>query len=151
MGQKLRGAYPFLGGAGSHLTQCGLGQGLPPYRVASSSIQLFGHNRHGPKVGGYCAPFWGGGAGSPSNTMSPGLRPTSISSGILIHPAVWPQQPCAKNWGLFPFGGRGAGSPSERMWPGLRPTSVPSFVLIHPFGHNTPTLQTGQTDNDPIT
>ena len=37
------------------------------------------------------SPFLGGGAGSPSNTMSPGLRPTSVPSGILIHPAVWPQ------------------------------------------------------------
>jgi len=41
----------------------------------------FGHNRH--------APF--GGAGSPSNTMLPEPRPTSLPSGILIHPAVWPQ------------------------------------------------------------
>jgi len=32
-----------------------------------------------------------GGAGSPSNTMSPGPRPTSIPSDILIHPTVWPQ------------------------------------------------------------
>ena len=36
-------------------------------------------------------PFLGRGGGSPSNTMSPGLRPTSIPGGILIHPAVWPQ------------------------------------------------------------
>jgi len=39
----------------------------------------FGHNRHGPKSGGCCAPFWEG--GSPSNTVSPGPRPTSIPSG----------------------------------------------------------------------
>ena len=32
-----------------------------------------------------------GGAGSPSNTMSPGTRPTSVLSGILINPTVWPQ------------------------------------------------------------
>ena len=32
-----------------------------------------------------------GGAGSPSNTMWPELRPTSVPSGILIHPTVWPQ------------------------------------------------------------
>ena len=32
-----------------------------------------------------------GGAGSPSNTMSPGPRPTSVPTGILIHPAVWSQ------------------------------------------------------------
>jgi len=30
-------------------------------------------------------------AGSPSNTMWPGSRPTFIPSGILIYPAVWPQ------------------------------------------------------------
>jgi len=39
----------------------------------------------GRKVGGCCAPFRGG-AGYPSNTMSPGPRPTSI-------PAVWPHTP----------------------------------------------------------
>jgi len=36
-------------------------------------------------------PFGGGGAGSPSNTLSPGTRPTSVLTGILIHPTVWPQ------------------------------------------------------------
>jgi len=45
-------------------------------------------------------PFWGGEAGSPSNTMSPGPMPTSIPSGILIHPAVWRQRTWAKNWGV---------------------------------------------------
>ena len=36
--------------------------------------------------------FLGGGAAGPaSNTMWHGPRPTSISSGILIHPAGWPQ------------------------------------------------------------
>ena len=44
------------------------------------------------------------GAGSPSNTMLPGPRPTTVPSGILIHPTVWPQQTWAKNWGLCPFG-----------------------------------------------
>jgi len=37
---------------------------------------------------------WGllwGGAGSPSNTMSLGPRPTSVSSGILIRQTVWLQ------------------------------------------------------------
>jgi len=29
-----------------------------------------------------------GGVGSPSNTMLPGLRPTSAPSGLLIHPAT---------------------------------------------------------------
>jgi len=62
-----------VGELGPHLTQCGLGQGLPPYQVASRSIQPFGHNRYGPRIGG-CAPFWG--ARSPSDTMSPGPWPT---------------------------------------------------------------------------
>ena len=40
----------------------------------------------------------------------------------------------------------GAGSPSNTMSPGPRPTSVPvTSWSIQPFGHNTPTLQTGQT------
>ena len=42
---------PFVGELGPHLTQCGLGQGLLPYQVASSSIQLFGHNRRELEIG----------------------------------------------------------------------------------------------------
>ena len=45
----------------------------------------------GRKVGDTVSLFGGGAAGSPSNTMSPGPRPTSVPSGILIYPAVWPQ------------------------------------------------------------
>jgi len=30
----------------------------------------------------------------------------------LIHPAVWPQQTWAENWGLCPFGGAGSSSSS---------------------------------------
>jgi len=47
MGRKEGGCCaPFAGGGdGSpHLTQCGLGRGLPPYQVASWSIQPFSHN-----------------------------------------------------------------------------------------------------------
>jgi len=59
MGQK-EGGYcaPFVGVLGPHLTQCGLGRGLLPYHVVSSSIQPFSHNRHEPKTGGLC-PFKG--------------------------------------------------------------------------------------------
>ena len=71
MGQKLgRGCALFWGGElGSHRTQS------PRPRPTSipSGIQPFGHNGHWPKIGG-CAPT-GGGTGSPSNTMSPRLRP----------------------------------------------------------------------------
>ena len=66
--------------------------------------------------------------GSPSNTMSPRPRPSSVPSGILIHPAIWPQQTWAKNWSV-PLWGRGAVSPSNTVWPELRPTSMPSFIL----------------------
>ena len=65
---------------GPRQTQCCLGRDLPLYQVASWSIQLFDHNKHGQKVWG-CAPFRG--AGSPSSTMWPGPRPTAIPSGIL--------------------------------------------------------------------
>ena len=58
----------------------------------------------GRKSGG-SVPFWGGGAGSPSNTMSLGLRSTFLPSGILINPAVWPRQIIAKIGGSAPFGG----------------------------------------------
>jgi len=49
-------------------------------------------------------------------TQSPGPRSTSIPSGILIHPAIWPQQIWVDNWvGLCPFGGGEAGSPSNNV------------------------------------
>ena len=71
---------PFSGGGGKlgpHLTQCRLGRGL--LHTKWQSIQPFGHNGHGPKIGG-CAPS--GGPGSPSNTMwrGQGLPPCQVSS-----------------------------------------------------------------------
>jgi len=57
----------------------------------------------GRKLGG-AVPFLMGGAESPSNTKSLRPRPTNIPSGILIHPAVWPQRTWAENWGLSPLG-----------------------------------------------
>jgi len=60
---------------------------------SSGDGRPFGLNRHGPKIWGRGAvPLLEGGAGSPCNTMRPGLRPTFMRSGIFIHPAVWPQQ-----------------------------------------------------------
>ena len=35
MGRKEGGCYALSGGAGPHLTQCGLGRDQPPYQVAS--------------------------------------------------------------------------------------------------------------------
>jgi len=59
MGRKVGGCCaPFHGGAGTPFNTMSPGWGLPPYQVASWSIQPFGHNRHGLKIGG-CAPFLG--------------------------------------------------------------------------------------------
>jgi len=68
-------------------------QWLPPTDKSSAVAEMgdrLATTDIGWKVGGCCAPFRGGSC-VPSNIMSPGLRPTSIPSGILIHPTVWPQ------------------------------------------------------------
>jgi len=58
MDQKEGAAVPLSGGGSwVPVTQCGLGRGLLPYQAVSWSSQPFGHNRHGPKIGG-CAPLW---------------------------------------------------------------------------------------------
>jgi len=95
MGRKLGGAVlPFWGGElGPHLIQCGLGLGLylrtkwhldsPSRLVTTNMVQ---------KLEGAVPPFGRMGAGSRSHlTLSLGLRPTSIPSGILIYPAAWAQ------------------------------------------------------------
>jgi len=90
-----------------------------------------------------CLPaFLRGGAGSPSNTMSPEPRPTSVPSGILIHAAVWPQQKCAENWEAVPLLGRELGPHLTECGRGigLPPCQVSSWS-IQLFGHNTPTPQ----------
>jgi len=82
------------GGAGPYLIQCGLGRDLPPYQVASWSIQPFGHNRHQPKMGG-CAPFGEGELG-PHLTQcgrGQGLPPCPVSS--------WSVQPFGHNTPTF--------------------------------------------------
>ena len=57
-GRKLGTCAPFGEELGPRLTQCG--RHYSPYQAASWSIQPFGHNRHGPKIGGGgCAPFGG--------------------------------------------------------------------------------------------
>ena len=89
------------------------------------------------KIGELRSPFWGGGAGSQFNTKSPGPRPSSIPSDILIHAAIWPQQIWAENWGLCPFGEGELGphlTPS-RLDPGLPLYQVASQSM-QPFGHN---------------
>jgi len=56
-----------------------------------------------------CSAPQGGGAGSTRNTTLPGPRPTFVPSGILIHPAVWPQLNISRKVGAMPLLG-GAGS-----------------------------------------
>jgi len=86
---------------------------------------------HGPKLRGDVHAPLGAGLGSPSSTMSAGPSSTSLSSGILIHPVVWPQQTCmGRKLGAVPLW-RG-GSPSNTMWPGPSPTTIPSGIVIHP-------------------
>jgi len=102
----------------------------------------------GRKLG--AVPLLRGGAWSSCNTMRPGPRPTFVPSGILIHPAVWPQQTWAKIGGgaLALFWGGGAGSPSNTMWPGPRSTCIPRFILTRPTvwpQHTNVTDRTEQT------
>ena len=105
MGQKL-GTVPLLEGElGPHVTQCGLGRGLPSYQVASGCIQPFSHNKHGQIIG--AVPL-GGGAGSASNTMLPGPRPTLVPSDILIHPPFRHNKHEPIIMGLCPFLERGS-------------------------------------------
>jgi len=142
MGRKDGGLlYLFWGELGLHLTQCRLGEGLPPHQVPSWSIQPCAHNRHGPKIegGGGAVPLWRGRAGSPSNTMWSGPRPTSVPSGILIHLAIWPQQTWAKIGGFGPFLGRGGSGPHLTqcdLGRGLLPYQMASWSIKR-FGHNT--------------
>jgi len=97
------------------------------------------------KKWGLLCPFpWG--ADFLSKTMLCGTRPTSVPSGILIHPAIWPQQTWAKNWGAVPHFLGAAGSPSNTMSPGPRPTSTPSSIIIHPTIWPQYTNVTDRTD-----
>jgi len=92
----------------------------------------FGHNRHGRKEG--VVP------------LSRGQWPESpsIASGVLIHPAVWPQWTLAENWGVTLWGGELSLHITQCcLGRGLPPYQVESWC-IQPFGHNTPKLQIGQ-------
>jgi len=136
--------------------------GLSPCQVASWSIQPFGHNRHRPgfirtqpclrpsinrESGGvFCAPFRGG-TGSQTNTMSPGPRPISVPSCILIHLTISSQYTrtavygrrlaCVgktRKWGDCYASFRwGAGSPSNTM--SLRFRDIAGFVSKMPLLH----------------
>jgi len=86
---------------------------------------------------GDCAPFGEGELDPPSNTMRPGPGPTFLPSDILIHPAIWPQQTWAENWGMCPFGGWGAASPE-------RGTAAPSFRPMFIVAKQSPIAATAE-------
>ena len=56
----------------------------------------------GRKLGRGLHPLCAEGVGSPSNTESPGLRPTFVPSGILIHPGFGHNKHGPKIWGAPP-------------------------------------------------
>ena len=119
MGRKERAAVPLLRELGPHLTQYGLAWAAVYLRtnwhLAPSS--RLGRIDMGRKVReGGCAPLGGGELGPHLTQCHLGLgHGVAIPSGILIHPAVWPQQSLSKNWGLCPFWGGGTGSPCNTM------------------------------------
>jgi len=93
MGRKVGGAAlpPSVKELGLHLTQCGPAEAylhIEWHPNLSNRLVTIDVDR---KLGGCAAVPLFGRADSPSNTMSPGLRPTSVPSGILIHSTVWPR------------------------------------------------------------
>jgi len=115
------------------LAQSSQGCGLPPYQVASRSIQLFSHNRHRPKIGG-CAPLGEG--------MQCGL------GGAYL---------CTK-WHLDPSSPLATIDMGRRLY-GCRQSLRPQILKVG-GGCSAPSVQqqsppdrqdrTGQTDNGPI-
>jgi len=155
MDRKLESCVPFEEEElGADLTQCRLGRGLSAYQVASWSIHPFGHNRHGPKIGDCCAPFLGGWELGPRLIkcgLGRGPSPYQMASWSIPpfdHNRHWPAPVnfeiegllCPFRWGqlrphLTQCGrGRGLSACQASSW----------FIQL--FGHNTPTLQTGQRD-----
>ena len=109
---------------------------IHPCRLATIDI--------GRKLG-VSAPFLGRGGGSPSNTKLPGPRPTSIPSGILIHPATTDMG--RQLWGGCAPLGEAELCPHLTQCGQGRDLSA-CQVLIHPtvWPQYTPTSQTGQID-----
>jgi len=140
-GPKIGSCAPFGGEAGFHVTQCGLGRGLPSYQVAPDPSSRFVTHTDGPKFNGLCP-----------------LGGKAVARVEAYHRTKWHLDPSIRlattnigqKWGLCPLfrkgeslspspkrgyspkRGRGTGSPSSTMWPGQRPTSIPSGILIHP-------------------
>ena len=81
------GTVILWGELGLYLTQCRLVEAYP-YQMHLDPSSSLATTDMGQKLG--ALPLWGG-AGSPSNRMWPGPRPTSMPTFILTHATVWPQ------------------------------------------------------------
>jgi len=84
----------------------------------------------GQKFGGVGVPFFSGGSWVPIEHKVAWAEAYPIPSGILVHPAVWPQRTLAENWGACPFRGGELG-PHLRQCRLAEAYSVPSGILIH--------------------
>jgi len=95
--EKWRVLYPFPWGApfcgkelGPHLVQCRLGRGIPPYQVASWSIQPFGHSRHWAAIESAMSFPWGSWVPKYNTIwLGRGLSPYKVAS--------WSIQPFSHN------------------------------------------------------
>jgi len=136
MGRKVGAAVPLLvGELGPHLTRYRLGWGIPPYQVASWSMQPLGHIRHGPKSGrGAAVPLSVGGKLDPHLTQYRWAEAYLHTKWHLDPSNHLATTDVDRKVGdcCMPLSMRGSWAPSNAMWPGPRPTSVPSGILIRP-------------------
>jgi len=119
MGRKL-GAVAFGEELRPHLTQRRLGRGLPPYQVASRSIQQW--------VGLY--PFILGRSWVPSKYKIAWAEAYLHTKWHLSPSSRLATTDIGRKFGVCPFGG--AATPSNTTLPGPRFTCVPSGILIQP-------------------
>jgi len=91
-------------------------------------LEMIGHNRHLPKIGGCYAPLESGTA-SPSNTVWPAPRPIYLRTKWHLDPSNrLATTDMGRNLEGCPFGGW---SPCNTMSPLQRSTSIPVGILIH--------------------
>ena len=112
-GPKRGGAVTLSRELGPRLAQCGVSRGLLPYQAASSSIQPFGRNRYGPKIGRGSVPLWGG-------ELGPHLIQCGQGRGL---PACQ-----VSSWSIQPFGHNTATSQTDRQT-GQRSDSIGRTVV----------------------
>jgi len=136
---KLGVCAAFRGSWVPHLTQYRLGHGLlcsKRYPHATSHLATIDTGR---KLGGLC-PF-GGSWVSIKHKVALAEAYTSIPSGILIHPAVWPQKKHALKTGGWPsvdihekfYGDRSRGTPPPSIGVGLNAIGAAKYSDFGPI------------------